>query len=124
VRFTVAGVWRDYARQQGAIAIERERYTALTGDDTVTNAALWLAPGTGADDVRAALARALPGGDRLELAMPGEIRSASLAVFDRTFAVTYAPRARRGVDRAGRDVARSRRWCSHGASSACCGTSA
>ncbi len=90
VRFTVAGVWRDYARQQGAIAIERERYTALTGDDTVTNAALWLAPGTGADDVRAALAEALPGGDRLELAMPGEIRSASLAVFDRTFAVTYA----------------------------------
>jgi putative ABC transport system permease protein len=90
VRFTVAGVWRDYARQQGAIAMEREQYVALTGDTTVTSAALWLVPGTGADDVRATLARTLPGGDRLEVALPGEIRSASLAVFDRTFAVTYA----------------------------------
>jgi putative ABC transport system permease protein len=90
VRFTVAGVWRDYARQWGAIAIERERYVALTGDATATNAALWLTPGTGPDEVRAALAHAIPGGDRLELAAPGEIRSASLAVFDRTFAVTHA----------------------------------
>ena len=35
--FTVAGVWRDYARPQGAIAIERERYVALTGDRSATN---------------------------------------------------------------------------------------
>ena len=35
-------------------------------------------------------ARDLPGGDRLELATPGEIRALSLRVFDRTFAVTYA----------------------------------
>ena len=90
VRFTVAGVWRDYARQQGAIAIERDRYVALTGDDSITNGALWLAPGANAGDVRAALARDLPGGDRLDVALPGEIRAASLSVFDRTFAVTYA----------------------------------
>src|SRR6185437_6720477 len=35
VTFAVAGVWRDYVRQQGAIVIERSRYVALTGDDTV-----------------------------------------------------------------------------------------
>ena len=29
VAFIVAGVWRDYARQQGAIVIERARYAAL-----------------------------------------------------------------------------------------------
>ena len=31
-RFTVAGIYRDYGRQQGAIAMERSRYVALTGD--------------------------------------------------------------------------------------------
>jgi putative ABC transport system permease protein len=90
VAFTVAGVWRDYARQWGAIAIERARYVALTGDATVTHAALWLAPGTTPYNVRRELAVSIPGGDRLEFAAPGEIRAASLAVFDRTFAVTHA----------------------------------
>ena len=34
-RFTVAGIWRDYARQQGSVIIERDRYIALTGDRNV-----------------------------------------------------------------------------------------
>jgi putative ABC transport system permease protein len=42
------------------------------------------------DDVRRALEALFPGQDRLELATPGAIRAASLEVFDRTFAVTYA----------------------------------
>jgi putative ABC transport system permease protein len=90
VTFLVAGVWRDYARPQGAVAIERDRYVALTGDRTATNAALWLAPGTSVDALTAAIARGIPGGDRLDVASPGEIRSVSLHIFDRTFAVTYA----------------------------------
>src|SRR5882672_4397412 len=89
-RFTVAGVWRDYGRQQGAIAIERERYVALTGDRTVTNGALWLAEGWDRGVMQASLRREIPGGERLEIAAPGEIRAVSLKVFDRTFAVTYA----------------------------------
>jgi putative ABC transport system permease protein len=88
--FTVAGVWRDYARQQGAVVIELDRYVELTGDRTVTNAALWLAAGVAPSTVEDALRREVPGGDRLEVATPGEIRSVSLRVFDRTFAVTYA----------------------------------
>ena len=89
-RFTVGGVWRDYARQQGAIAIELDRYVALTGDRTVTNGALWLAEGADRSGVEALLRREVSGGDRLEVATPGDIRSLSLQVFDRTFAVTYA----------------------------------
>src|SRR5207253_9317879 len=88
--FTVAGVWRDYARPQGAIAIERERYVALTGDRSATNAALWLATGIGVEQVSGAIEREIPGGTRLEIAAPGEIREFSLKAFDRTFAVTYA----------------------------------
>jgi putative ABC transport system permease protein len=89
-RFTVAGVWRDYARPQGAIVIERERYRALTGDAAATGAALWLAPGTTADAISRALSADVPGGARLDVASPGEIRELSLHIFDRTFAVTYA----------------------------------
>jgi len=89
-RFTVAGIWRDYGRPQGAVAIERERYVALTGDTTVTNGAIWLAEGANHAAVEAALRSEIAGGNRLELATPGEIRDLSLRIFDRTFAVTYA----------------------------------
>jgi len=87
--FVVAGVWRDYARQHGAIVIERATYVALTGDRRANDAALWLAPGATPDAAERAL-RALPGGALLDVAGPGEIRAVSLAIFDRTFAVTYA----------------------------------
>ena len=86
--FVVAGVWRDYARQHGAILIDRALYVALTGDRRANDAALWLAPGFAPAQVASAL-RALPGGGQLEMAEPGEIRTLSLAVFDRSFAVTY-----------------------------------
>jgi putative ABC transport system permease protein len=89
VQFAVAGVWRDYARPLGAVVIERDRYVALTGDRTATNAALWLSPGTNAASIAGAIEE-LPGGARLEVATPGEIRELSLHIFDRTFAVTYA----------------------------------
>jgi len=87
--FVVAGVWRDYARQHGAIVIERPTYKALTGDARANDAALWLKPGVRVEDAIAAL-RALPGGEQLDFGTPGEIRERSLAIFDRSFAVTYA----------------------------------
>ena len=89
--FVVAGIWRDYARQQGALVIDRATYVALTGDDAATDAAIWLAPGaTRRRSSRERLDAALPGAARLALATPGEIRALSLRIFDRTFAVTYA----------------------------------
>ncbi len=88
--FVVAGVWRDYARQQGAIVIERAVYARLTGDTVANDAAVWLQPGMTVADFRTRLDAAWPGASRLTLATPGEIRTLSLHVFDRTFAVTYA----------------------------------
>ena len=87
--FVVTGVWRDYARQHGAIVIERSVYAERTGDHRANDAALWLAPGAVASDAIHAL-RGLPGGRLLEISGPGEIKTASLRIFDRTFAVTYA----------------------------------
>jgi putative ABC transport system permease protein len=88
-RFMVNGVWRDYARQHGAIVIDRATYAALSGDRRANDAALWLKPGAEPAAVEAAL-RALPGGQLLEISGAGEIRRATLAIFDRSFAVTYA----------------------------------
>ncbi len=90
--FVVSGVFRDYARQHGAIFIDRADYIALTGDRRASDAALWLAPGTSVAQAMQAI-RALPGGAQLELAEPGEIRRLSLRIFDRSFAVTYAMEA-------------------------------
>src|SRR4029079_17198890 len=50
--FTGGGAVRDYARQQGAIVIERERYIALGGDPNATNGAIWLAAGIDGGTVR------------------------------------------------------------------------
>lgn len=89
VEVVVAGIWRDYARQHGALAIDLTAYRALTGDLRVNDVGLWLAPGASTAQVAAALRARLPA-DSIELAEPGDIRKISLGIFDRTFAVTYA----------------------------------
>ncbi len=86
--FTVAGVWRDYARQTGAVQIRLSDYRQLTGDDGVNDLSLWLQRGRQIDELRAQL-KALPFAAALEFAEPGEIRAISLTIFDRSFAITY-----------------------------------
>ena len=93
-RFYVAGVWRDYARQFGAIALAQRDFERLTSDQRVSDLALWL--NNAADDaqvqqaIRAlADAQASGGGALLEMASVSQIRAKSLQIFDRSFAVTY-----------------------------------
>ncbi|HWI11952.1 MAG TPA: ABC transporter permease, partial [Burkholderiaceae bacterium] len=92
-RVFVRGVWRDYARQHGAIAIDAADYRRLTGDTRVNDLALWLRPGADTARLQQTL-RALASelgldGALLEFASAGEIRTTSLHIFDRSFAVTY-----------------------------------
>ena len=88
----VVGVFRDYARQHGAILVDRSDYIALTGDRAANDGSIWLTPGSSAADVAGAL-RGFPGGEQLDVGEPGEIRELSLRIFDRSFAVTYAMEA-------------------------------
>ncbi|MBK1701551.1 ABC transporter permease, partial [Thiococcus pfennigii] len=86
--FRVAGIWRDYARQQGAVVIELDDYRALTGDLRTNDIGLFLAEGVAPEAVMAAIRDAL--GERVsEMILPGELRTMILEVFDRTFLVTY-----------------------------------
>jgi putative ABC transport system permease protein len=87
--FFVRGVWRDYARQHGAVTIASRDLQRLTGDTRVNDLALWLQPGAESASVQKALRQLGPQGSTLELASAGEIRTLSLRIFDRSFAVTY-----------------------------------
>ncbi|MEO6824936.1 MAG: FtsX-like permease family protein [Nitrosospira sp.] len=86
--FVVAGVWRDYGRQFGAIQMRLADYQALSGDQIVNDAALWLHAGVTLEQAIESL-RHLPFGSALEFSEPGQIRALSLNIFDRSFAVTY-----------------------------------
>ncbi len=85
----VRGIWRDYARQFGAIAIDAADYRRLTGDARVNDLALWLKPGAAPADVEAALRRTAGPDLPLELASTASLRALSLRIFDRSFAVTF-----------------------------------
>ncbi|CAN5482319.1 hypothetical protein BH11PSE7_BH11PSE7_01040 [soil metagenome] len=91
--FFVAGIWRDYSRQTGAIAMDQRDFARLTGDERVNDLALWLDDGTEDAPVRQAistLALRQSGSDGLvEFSSAGQIRAISLKIFDRSFAVTY-----------------------------------
>ena len=95
-RFFVAGVWRDYARQFGAIAMDEQDFVRLTGDRRVNDLALWLAPGAREDAVQAGIRQLAAqstgpslNSELIDLASAGQIRTRSLQIFDRSFAVTY-----------------------------------
>ncbi len=90
-RYAVAGIWRDYARQQGAIVIRDTDYAKATGDLTRTEAAITLRPAANAREVQRALAARSPRAlaSLISIAQPATLRRYALELFDRSFAVTY-----------------------------------
>jgi len=89
VRVQVRGVFRDYARQFGTVTMDAADYQRLTGDTRINDLALWLAPGADMAAVQSALRALLPDPGLLEFAATTELRTLSLRIFDRSFAVTY-----------------------------------
>ena len=92
--FFVAGVWRDYARQSGTIAMDKTDFERLTGDQRANDLAFWLADPNDIhrveEAVRTQVDRQSPGtGQLLDFGSAAQIRATSLRVFDRSFAITY-----------------------------------
>lgn len=90
-RFAVAGIWRDYSRQQGAMIIETRDYNRLTGDTFRDDALVLLEPGADRTAVQRAIRSAAPPSlkSRLTMAEPASLRTLALSIFDRSFAITY-----------------------------------
>ena len=89
-RFTVSGIWRDYARTSGSVVISRRAYLAATGDDSANEGSIWLNTGAGAALTEAALRARFARGDSIEILTSTALRERSLQIFDRAFAITYA----------------------------------
>lgn len=92
--FQVAGIWRDYVRQFGAVALDWQDYLHLGGSAQASEIALW--PGRPFEalqaQVQAAVQASLADGapaPALEFVSSMALRERSLRIFDRSFAVTY-----------------------------------
>ena len=96
--YFVAGVWRDYAHQFGSVVLDLADLRRLQADPPITDLALWLRPETDVSALIEALrkmadqytgGRPGDGARLLDFADSQEIRSRTLTIFDRSFAVTY-----------------------------------
>lgn len=84
----VAGIWRDYARQQGSVVLRLADYRRLTGDTRTNDLGVMLEADVEPQVVMQAI-RATLGDSVSEMILPGDLRSMILTIFDRTFLVTY-----------------------------------
>ncbi|MEY4765099.1 MAG: hypothetical protein RI907_1772, partial [Pseudomonadota bacterium] len=91
VRAWVVGVWRDYARQSGALVMPLADYQRWSGDSRLTDLGVWFTqPGEAVAARTEQAMRQWPDTpvSGLQVARPAEIRVQTLRVFDRSFAVT------------------------------------
>jgi putative ABC transport system permease protein len=88
--FAVAGVWRDYARLSGSIAISLRTYRAATADASANEGSIWLESGADALSVEKLLHACFSDGDAVEITSTTALHARSLQIFDRAFAITYA----------------------------------
>ena len=84
----VGGVWRDYVRQFGSAVIAASDYSALGAKFEPSDLALW--PRAGQEKAARAWLTDMVQQHGLELAESAQIRTLSLSIFDKSFAVTYA----------------------------------
>ena len=88
--FTVAGIWRDYARLSGAVVITRPAYIEASGDRSANEGSIWLEASADPAAIEAALRARFARGDSVEILTSSALRERSLQIFDRAFAITYA----------------------------------
>ncbi|HUB82222.1 MAG TPA: FtsX-like permease family protein [Bryobacteraceae bacterium] len=89
VELTVAGIYYDYSSSQGYVIVDKSTMLKYLPDLAPTNAAVYLAPGADAESVRREIQlRTAEYG--IAVARNSELRRASIEIFDRTFAITWA----------------------------------
>jgi putative ABC transport system permease protein len=85
--FRVAGVYRDYGAESGAVLMDLAEQARRFGPGPVTNVALYLAPGEDPEAMVARVRARFPD-DALVARSNRTLRAEALAIFEQTFAVT------------------------------------
>ncbi len=88
-RLHVLDVYYDYSNERGYIIMDRSTLLKYLPDPAVSNLAVYLRPGTGLDAGRRAVESAAEGRKVLVLTNRS-LREEAIAIFDRTFSITYA----------------------------------
>jgi putative ABC transport system permease protein len=89
VPFRVLDVYYDYSNERGYIIMDRSTLLKYLPDPAPSNLAVYLQAGVSLDDGRRAVERAAAG-RKLVVLSNRSLRDEALAIFDRTFAITYA----------------------------------
>jgi putative ABC transport system permease protein len=88
VAFPVAGIYRDYGSDAGAVLMSRRAYDRHFDDPYISSVALYAAPGVDASTLVARVRAAARPGEELLVRSNRALRQGALEVFDRTFEVT------------------------------------
>jgi len=89
VTLAVAGIYYDYSSSQGYVILDRSTLLRYLPGQPATNAAVYLAPGADAAGVQRQI-QLRTSGLGVAVALNSELRRNAIAVFDRTFAITWA----------------------------------
>jgi putative ABC transport system permease protein len=89
VRLRVLDVYYDYASERGYIMLDRKTLMKYLPDPAPSNVAVYLRSGVSLQDGRRAVQQALAG-QKVLVSSNRSLREQAIAIFDRTFAVTYA----------------------------------
>jgi putative ABC transport system permease protein len=87
--FRVAGVYYEYSSSQGFVLLDRATLLRYLPGLPPSNAAVYLAPGADVATVQHELQQRLAGRN-IAVAPNRELRQNAIAIFDRTFAITWA----------------------------------
>lgn len=91
----VVGIYRDYASDRGSIAVHAPLYRAISGDPARDSIGLYFGDPTPAHTHLAALLADID--EDLQLTRRAQVRDSTLAVFDRTFRISWALAALVGI---------------------------
>lgn len=89
VPLTVMGVYYEYSSSQGYVIVDRSTLLRYLPHQPATSAAVYVAPGVDPESVRRAI-QLRTAGMGVTIVSNRDLRRNSMAVFDRTFTITYA----------------------------------
>ena len=95
--FDIVGVYRDYSTEQGAVDMHLSTYRRYWHDPTVSGVGVYVSGPEVASSVYQALEHIAAHAPGVQLRANEDIRTASLAIFDRTFTITEVLRLLAGA---------------------------